>query len=324
MGIAILWVMLFHSSIKAPEHPVLRLLWYILICNGGGLGVNIFFILSGFGLMFSHNKQSCCESKAAVLEFYKRRCLRLFIPYSIVAGIFFAIIDIWEKRSILLFLKDFLCISFFESGDRTYWFIAAIFGMYLIFPLCMKLCEKVSTVRGLTLLLTFTFVLDILIEFVNPLLYGRLEIILLRAPCFFLGCLLGQIAIEKKTWRRWLYLILGVGAAAIIVWGAAIYKGVLTIRLERYLFIPLAVSLTVVFAQLGRMLGQLGKPFSFLGSRSLELYLIHIPIYHCINSLCGQLNPYVSCVVVIIISVCLSELLHGVCRAAVSIKRGIK
>lgn len=56
MGIAIIWIVLFHSGIEAPENIILRALWYIFVSFGGGIGVDIFFILSGFGLFFSAEK----------------------------------------------------------------------------------------------------------------------------------------------------------------------------------------------------------------------------------------------------------------------------
>lgn len=53
MGIAIIWIVLFHSNISAPDNFFLRALWYLFVSFGGGIGVDIFFILSGFGLFYS-------------------------------------------------------------------------------------------------------------------------------------------------------------------------------------------------------------------------------------------------------------------------------
>lgn len=53
MGIAIIWIVLFHSNISAPDNFFLRVLWYLFVSFGGGIGVDIFFILSGFGLFYS-------------------------------------------------------------------------------------------------------------------------------------------------------------------------------------------------------------------------------------------------------------------------------
>ena len=53
MGIAIIWIVLFHSNISAPDNFFLRALWYLFVSFGGGIGVDTFFILSGFGLFYS-------------------------------------------------------------------------------------------------------------------------------------------------------------------------------------------------------------------------------------------------------------------------------
>jgi len=40
MGLCIIWIMLFHSGIPAPENIVLRAIWYLFVSLGGGV---IFF-----------------------------------------------------------------------------------------------------------------------------------------------------------------------------------------------------------------------------------------------------------------------------------------
>lgn len=63
MGIAILWIILFHSTISAPDNLFLRAMWYLFVSFGGGIGVNIFFILSGFGLFYSvYNIEIKCDT----------------------------------------------------------------------------------------------------------------------------------------------------------------------------------------------------------------------------------------------------------------------
>ncbi len=42
MGICIIWIVLYHSSIQAPESIIPRMLWYFFISFGGGMGL-IFF-----------------------------------------------------------------------------------------------------------------------------------------------------------------------------------------------------------------------------------------------------------------------------------------
>ena len=72
MGLSIIWIMLFHSGIPVPDHIILKALWYVFVSFGGGFGVNIFLILSGFGLMCSALKRDDRNQKENILSFYKR------------------------------------------------------------------------------------------------------------------------------------------------------------------------------------------------------------------------------------------------------------
>ena len=37
MGICIIWIMLFHSGIDAPDNKFFRALWYLFVSFGGGV-----------------------------------------------------------------------------------------------------------------------------------------------------------------------------------------------------------------------------------------------------------------------------------------------
>lgn len=69
MGISILWVMFFHSTISV-NNTILR-----LIKDIGYGGVDIFLMLSGLGLYYAYKKNN------NILEFYKRRVLRILPTY---------------------------------------------------------------------------------------------------------------------------------------------------------------------------------------------------------------------------------------------------
>ena len=54
MGIAILWIILFHAKAQGIKIPHMQFLNYIL--NHGNLGVEIFLFVSGIGMYFSLSK----------------------------------------------------------------------------------------------------------------------------------------------------------------------------------------------------------------------------------------------------------------------------
>ena len=83
MGIAALLLITFHAFFPVVDSiPVFNQVEDFFI-KYGFLGVDIFFFLSGMGLVYSINKYSTAE-------FYYRRFRRIFIPFFIV-GVFYAV-----------------------------------------------------------------------------------------------------------------------------------------------------------------------------------------------------------------------------------------
>lgn len=98
-GIAILWVMLFHYTVlrDAAVDPWIEALRQARLPNAvirnGYLGVDLFFLLSGFLLMlpwFLHARTGQAAPRAA--EFYARRWRRIVPAYYLQLGILFAVV----------------------------------------------------------------------------------------------------------------------------------------------------------------------------------------------------------------------------------------
>lgn len=185
MGFAILWIVLFHSAIPAPENSALRLIWYCVVSFGGGLGVNIFMLLSGYGLAFSHSKRSCCEDRTAIKDYFSRRLKRVLLPYFVVAAIFFTVSCIHNGTGILGFLEEITLLSFVTRGVRTYWYIFAIILLYCLFPIYMYLSQRFGYGRICVATVATIFCLELITCVAFPIFYQRFEVIILRAPLFF-------------------------------------------------------------------------------------------------------------------------------------------
>lgn len=96
----------------------------------GTSGVDFFFVLLGLGLFcyFTNNGN--------VLDFYRKRLVRLLPTYFIIITPYWIVRDILlDKKSILSFLSDLLFRTFFSEGMRRCWFIPAIIIYYLLFPM---------------------------------------------------------------------------------------------------------------------------------------------------------------------------------------------
>lgn len=193
MGICAVWIMLFHSGIEAPDTPFFRAIWYMLISFGGGFGVDIFLILSGMGLMYSALKKKDEGEQESILLWYKRRLYRILPAYILIAGIFYLI----RYKKISKILYNIFFLNFIIDGERDFWYIFAIIICYFIFPLYLKLVQKINFKWVFICYLFLTMALTIGVLGLMPLWYEKWEIFLWRLPCFGIGCHIGFL-LEKE------------------------------------------------------------------------------------------------------------------------------
>lgn len=93
MGVAMMLVVFFHSSFDLSAIPPLE-----CFKNMGDIGVEIFFLMSGFGVYFSIRKNG--KSGKA---FYKRRLNRILPAYLMVQGLWCVLFDIIIKHNVVEF-----------------------------------------------------------------------------------------------------------------------------------------------------------------------------------------------------------------------------
>lgn len=315
MGIAILWIVLFHSAIPAPDNGVLRLIWYGAVSFGGGLGVNLFVALSGFGLMYSHSKNSCCRDRRALMHYFSRRLKRIFVLYLPVAAVYFASRAIYNGTGVLGFAEDITLLSFLTKGDRTYWYIFAILLLYCLYPLYMYVSDRWG--QGKTCAITVAGI--VLFELITcaylPAFYQKLEIVILRSPLFFIGSYLGSLVLQKPERFKPKGLFAGMTVLALVclgVYGVFFLKGSASLRLQRYLFIPVSLGLIVALSYMADKLSFLNRVWRICGRNSLGIYLLHIPLYALAGILIKDWNPYVVFLCVTLASVLGAEVLSKV------------
>ncbi|MCD7743646.1 MAG: acyltransferase [Oscillospiraceae bacterium] len=128
-GLSILWIMLFHCSVRPAWFP----LW--LLASTGYAGVDVFLLLSGIGLYYS------MERDPSPLRFYRRRLARLLPPFLLVALVYEG--TRWAAGAIGAgdFLRNVTLISYWTRGDQSYWFLAAVGLFYLCYPLIYRMIK---------------------------------------------------------------------------------------------------------------------------------------------------------------------------------------
>src|SRR3982074_1503320 len=148
-GLAVLLVLLHNTDVYPSLH--LR-----LISGNGWMGVDLFFVLSGF--LITEILLDTKQSEGYFRNFYARRCLRIWPLYYSVLLFMFVIVPIlrpseahtvFEARSspwwaYPVFLQNFLIpIPTMATGALgVTWSLAVEEQFYLVWPLVVRLCTE--------------------------------------------------------------------------------------------------------------------------------------------------------------------------------------
>lgn len=291
MGISILLILFYHTG----------------IAFFGDVGVELFFVLSGIGLTFSLSKNYCIK------DFLKKRFVRIIPTY--LAVVIPASI-IYRDRLQTGILSTIFQIDTIKGsmGFMTWWFIVMICFLYLIAPLLYRIKSHVSI--GVLVALLFFFSFGYLDKWpINVAFLLRLPIVVMAIP---LGKYLLLNSIPKgNSWGAFsvcLFVsLIFVTTVYLLKLNYIITPWNLQIIFLIYFFaaLPLLVlsaySLQFIEDQLGGAI--LLRLFNFLGSITLELYLVH-------EYFCKEIASYIctywlaSAVLSIIIAIFVAYVCH--------------
>ncbi len=201
MGFAALMIYLFHCVPQFFTGKKLldsTLLWYLKY--GTFFGVDLFFLLSGFGLSYSFEHHPIRSMKG-----YKRYLIRRLVRIYAVYAPALALIALVDRMPPGKFLSElFLIRQFADELYTRLWFIPAIIVFYAAAPLCYRLYEASgrseasgarSAIRRRKLFTVIMIILTLFVLFAGrTVIRGDLFSMLTRIPCFLVGFLLGYIA----------------------------------------------------------------------------------------------------------------------------------
>lgn len=277
-GFAALWIMVFHMQSK-PQGLLLAPLAYFQMF--GACGVEIFVLLSGPGLYRS------LEREPRVRAFYLKRFQRVFLPSFIVAAISFAL----NPGGVLRYGASVLFFPYW-LGVNTFWYVAFILTMYLIYPALHALQRRCP--KAMWGLFALSVVFALLISLMSGHWAENCRRGVSRVPIFLLGCILAPRFERGERIPRW------VGPAALA--GAALLFGVSRVTswagyfVRSMCFICLSVFLIIAITALCRRCSGRGvsafvyRCFAFCGGISLEIYLL----YTRVTALLFEMPAYVS------------------------------
>ena len=175
-ALAILLVVIYHLYVlRGGDQYIQYPIVHTLISLGGELGVTLFFIISGYGIFLSIDRQKK-KNSFSVKRFFQKRCLRILPQYyiSLLIIIFIGTQGaIISKRGMVDIVTHALLIhNFFPSAcssiSTVLWTMGVIFQFYLISIILYK-CIKRRPILALIFSVLFTIACKIVIyHFIFP------------------------------------------------------------------------------------------------------------------------------------------------------------
>lgn len=261
MGWSILWIMMLHFTFTqiAPLG---------FIAQYGFSGVEIFMFVSGLGLYYSMAKNS------NVLQFYKKRLLRIFPAYFII-GIFTSLFVFQDSLPTYLF--RYTTIGFWTNGTYFEWYIPSIIFLYLLTPLFKQfISPRRLPFVGLFCIAILT-IAYLLVENTDTIDNDH-YFLLYRIPAFLLGMMCAYW-IENEAGSRLFIIILFIGIP-FFVWLFPQHHVVYRYKYLSLFFLMPAFILS--FCTISKLIPFIRPLIGGMGAASLEIYLIQQTFFFAI------------------------------------------
>lgn len=268
MGFAAIMILIYHccESIFTEKEGLLYTAEHFILRNGYA-GVDILFLLSGFGLVYSVNNNT-------IGDYYKHRIKRLFVPVLLISVVYL----FFYRWSIEEYILNILGINFYISNIyRFLWFVYAIVTIYLLFPLYYRLYSKTTNKR-------LTFFISLIVWFIFTKLFEnniRNDIFGFtnRIPIFLTGVYFGQMSKDGRDFKINRYIFISVCFIGLLF---GLYELHLCNDYNHYILVnssnccvptyAVAVFGSFILARIFEKSNVISKLFHWIGSFSLELY----------------------------------------------------
>ena len=315
-GFAVLSIVIFHFC-----QPYVSGIWSKAIMIGG-TGAHLFFVLSGFGLGLS--------AKVEAASFYKRRFIKILIPYYIV------ILTIYTINVIHPVYKDSglyaLCghLFFYKMFDKNiitsfgyhFWFLSTIIQFYIIFPLIIVIKQKQSVFAFMTTsfaISTSYWLITTHFNLSDERMYNSFFLNYLWEFCA--GIMLAKYYKDKNKlfWIQNNLLLISIATIGILTMALMAIKGG---RIgQTFNDIPASIGYTSLSAFLFSISSQVITPLKkfliFIGKLSYELYLTHMIIFLLLSDIVeivtkNKSNIFISLLLILPITILCSQLIHKI------------
>ena len=312
MGFATLWVMYNHArllGLTATSRP------FFFLQHAAHVSVDIFFMLSGFGIYHSLSRKS-------VKDYFLGRLIKLMpvwgsflLAHMIIDRLVFGLTFSIKEITGFLSFQGFIA----GLGNQGNWYVYTIFFYYLIAPVPFSFFRESKNRLRTCIILTAVCWIASYSYFGNR----DLLITFIRIPAFLFGMYMASDESVKKALSKKGILVC---AAIVLVFGI-IHYFVLTGFTDDVLWdyglwwhalipmtIPLSVLLCLMFSKLPAVITGI---FKILGSASLEIFLAHLYIFKYWGEITGILlqKPVYFRILIFFFSIVIGLIWHAVIKA---------
>lgn len=291
---------------------------------GAGAGVNLFLFLSGYGLTIS-----ALSKHLSIVDFYKRRLSKLYIPLWFVVIIFILLDFFITKRVYSFSYMAQSLLGFFRSADlwsdinSPLWYITLIIFYYLLFPLFFS--RKYPCLSATLLYLAGYFVI-----LWNPLFLSQvIKLYHLHILAFPLGVFIGGLVFNYKDSRTETY----INKVWKKIEPAKLFKKIIYYLFVIFLLYTIVYILKNSYVDDGYSLEQgtslltcglililfsikkfESRLLYLFGLYSYEIYLLHWPILSRFDIFYKYLPAWLATIFYLIFFICISWLLRRFMR----------
>lgn len=276
---------------------------------GGDCGVAFFFALSGYGLMSGYGARAASGS-LNLARFMRRRLWRIYPMHLVALAVAFvtmpwAFADTTADILSALLLQSWTSEAYFETNGPA-WFLSTLVFLYFLFP---WLARRVATMRLRTLAATVVVGFALMVAaYVVTAAAGADKDTATRwlyifPPArvwdFFLGMVIfrfcGVLRARMGNLSPGAIFALQAASMALVAALVPVYACVgLPWQLGAIFWLPIAVVICVFALTDGKALAGVramaSRPLSYLGSISMEIFLLHVPVIAGMHRLASHLS----------------------------------
>lgn len=225
-AVSILLVLAYHASLNRPILPH----WIQLIAGKGKIGVDVFFVISGFLITLLLLREYERNGKVSLIGFYKRRLLRILPAWIAYLGFVFVLTVLGvvyltptEWTAALTYTMNFIhhTPSMWDVGHL--WSLSVEEHFYLVWPLTLALLGPRQSFRLLLLVIAISPFMRCALIKGAPTSWPLDLVTPARLDTIGIGCVLAFLCRSRfgsqlaAKLGRWISVVWGMGSALLIL-----------------------------------------------------------------------------------------------------------